>query len=143
MNSDNRQLKKDYKLTQRSFGIVLIRNTTNDKVFLIGGMDIQGMQLPKRSRSIASSVSNASRPRRSALSPCRTKAFRPLPKPRNKVKAVADVAAADVDALAGKNLMRHRLLHNSSLMSMRSLIRHLSQGILQLNESLMRKNQQR
>jgi len=43
MNSDNRQLKKDYKLTQRSFGIVLIRNTTNDKVFLIGGMDIQGM----------------------------------------------------------------------------------------------------
>jgi hypothetical protein len=43
MNTDNRQLKRDYKLTKRAFGIVLIRNTTNDKVFLVSGMDTQGL----------------------------------------------------------------------------------------------------
>ena len=39
----NRQLKQDYKLTRRAFGVFLIRNTTNDKVFLASGKDIKGI----------------------------------------------------------------------------------------------------
>lgn len=39
----NKQLKEDYKLAKRAFGVFLIRNTTNDKVFLASGLDIQGI----------------------------------------------------------------------------------------------------
>ena len=43
MKRDNRQLKQDYKLARRAFGVFLNRNTTNDKVFLASGPDIQGI----------------------------------------------------------------------------------------------------
>jgi hypothetical protein len=41
--ANNKRLKQEYKLAKRPFGIVLIRNTTNDKVLLISGLDIQGI----------------------------------------------------------------------------------------------------
>lgn len=41
--ADKKQLKKDYQLAKRAFGVFLIRNTTNDKVFLGAGLDIQGI----------------------------------------------------------------------------------------------------
>src|SRR6185369_11331481 len=41
--TDKRQLKKDYQSAKRPFGVFLIRNTTNDKVFLGSGLDIQGI----------------------------------------------------------------------------------------------------
>lgn len=43
MKNDNKKLKVEYKLAKRPMGIVLIRNTSNDKVFLVPSMDIQGM----------------------------------------------------------------------------------------------------
>ena len=43
MKNENRRLKQDYLNTKRPFGIVLIRNTTNDKVFLFSGLDLQGI----------------------------------------------------------------------------------------------------
>ena len=43
MKSDNRKLKQDYLLAKRPLGIVLIRNTTNDKVLLLAGLNLQGI----------------------------------------------------------------------------------------------------
>jgi len=43
MKNDNRRLKQEYLTAKRPLGIVLIRNTTNDKVFLLPGLDIQGI----------------------------------------------------------------------------------------------------
>ena len=43
MKNDNKTLKQEYKLAKRPFGVFLIRNTTNDKVYLGAGMDIQGI----------------------------------------------------------------------------------------------------
>jgi hypothetical protein len=43
MKNDNKKLKQDYKLAKRPLGVFLIRNTTNDKVFLAAGLDIQGI----------------------------------------------------------------------------------------------------
>ncbi|HEY6245765.1 MAG TPA: GIY-YIG nuclease family protein [Pyrinomonadaceae bacterium] len=43
MKNDNKRLKQEYKQARRSFGVFLIRNTTNDKVYVASGMDIQGI----------------------------------------------------------------------------------------------------
>ncbi|PYS69527.1 MAG: excinuclease ABC subunit C [Acidobacteria bacterium] len=43
MKQENKQLKQNYKLTKRPLGVVLIRNTTNDKVFLTSGMNVPGL----------------------------------------------------------------------------------------------------
>jgi hypothetical protein len=43
MTNDKKQLKKQYQLAKRPFGILLIRNTVNDKVFLAAGMNLQGL----------------------------------------------------------------------------------------------------
>ena len=43
MKNDNKRLKQEYKQARRSFGVFLIRNTTNDKVYIASGMDIQGI----------------------------------------------------------------------------------------------------
>ena len=43
MKNDNRRLKQEYKQAKRAFGVFLIRNTTNDKVYIASGMDIQGI----------------------------------------------------------------------------------------------------
>jgi hypothetical protein len=43
MTKDKKRLKQDYRLQKRPLGIFLIRNTTNDKIFLASGMDIQGI----------------------------------------------------------------------------------------------------
>ena len=43
MKNDNKRLKQDYKLAKRPFGVFLIRNTANDKIFLGSGLDIQGI----------------------------------------------------------------------------------------------------
>ena len=43
MNNDKRRLKQQYMETKRPFGVFLIRNTTNDRVYLGGGIDIQGI----------------------------------------------------------------------------------------------------
>jgi hypothetical protein len=43
MKSNNKRLKEAYKSSKRALGIILIRNTTNDKVFLASGMDINGI----------------------------------------------------------------------------------------------------
>jgi hypothetical protein len=41
--TNKKQLKKDYQLAKRPLGVFLIRNTTNDKVFVGAGLDIQGI----------------------------------------------------------------------------------------------------
>ena len=43
MKNDNRRLKQEYKQAKRAFGVFLIRNTTNDRVYVASGMDIQGI----------------------------------------------------------------------------------------------------
>jgi len=43
VKNHSKKLKQGYKLSKRAFGVFLIRNTTNDKVFLASGMDIQGI----------------------------------------------------------------------------------------------------
>jgi hypothetical protein len=43
MTNDNRRLKQEYKLAKRPLGVFLIRNTTNDKVYVGAGVDIQGI----------------------------------------------------------------------------------------------------
>jgi hypothetical protein len=43
MKNDNKRLKQEYKQAKRAFGVFLIRNTTNDKVYVASGMDIQGI----------------------------------------------------------------------------------------------------
>ena len=43
MKNDNRRLKQEYMETKRPLGIFLIRNTTNNKVYLGSGLDIQGI----------------------------------------------------------------------------------------------------
>ena len=43
MKNDNRRLKQEYKQAKRAFGVFLIRNATNDKVYVASGMDIQGI----------------------------------------------------------------------------------------------------
>ena len=43
MKQGNKQLKQNYKLTKLPLGVILIRNTTNDKVFLTSGMNIPGL----------------------------------------------------------------------------------------------------
>ena len=43
MKNDNRRLKQEYRLAKRPLGVFLIRNTTNDKVYVASGMDIQGI----------------------------------------------------------------------------------------------------
>ena len=39
----NKRLKREYKDALRPLGVFLIRNTTNDKVFLAGGIDLVGV----------------------------------------------------------------------------------------------------
>ena len=39
----NKRLKQEYKDALRPLGVFLIRNTTNDKVFLAGGVDLNGL----------------------------------------------------------------------------------------------------
>ena len=39
----NKKLKREYKATLRPLGVFLIRNTTNDKIFLAGGVDLNGL----------------------------------------------------------------------------------------------------
>ena len=41
--TDKKQLKKDYQIAKRSLGVFLIRNTTNDKVYVGSGLDINGI----------------------------------------------------------------------------------------------------
>jgi len=41
--SNKKQLKKDYQMAKRPLGVFIIRNTTNDKVFLGSGLDINGI----------------------------------------------------------------------------------------------------
>jgi len=41
--NDKKQLKKDYQMAKRPLGVFIIRNTTNDKVFLGSGLDINGI----------------------------------------------------------------------------------------------------
>ena len=43
MKQDNKQLKQNYKLTKLPLGVILIRNITNDKVFLTSGMNVPGL----------------------------------------------------------------------------------------------------
>ena len=43
MTADKKQLKKDYQQTPRTAGVFLIRNTSNDKVFLAAGIDLHGL----------------------------------------------------------------------------------------------------
>ena len=43
MKNDNRRLKHEYKQAKRPLGVFLIRNTTNDKVYVGAGLDIQGI----------------------------------------------------------------------------------------------------
>ena len=38
----NKRLKQEYKDASRPLGVFLIRNTTNDKVFLAGGVNLNG-----------------------------------------------------------------------------------------------------
>jgi len=40
---NKKQLKKDYQLAKRPFGVFLIRNATNGKIFVGSGLDIQGI----------------------------------------------------------------------------------------------------
>jgi len=43
MNTDKRLLKQEYMQAKRMLGVFLIRNTTNNKVYLGSGIDIQGI----------------------------------------------------------------------------------------------------
>ena len=43
MQKDKKQLKQEYKGRPRAMGVFLIRNTTNDKVFLCVGQDLAGI----------------------------------------------------------------------------------------------------
>ncbi|HSB27927.1 MAG TPA: GIY-YIG nuclease family protein [Pyrinomonadaceae bacterium] len=43
MKNHNKKIKQEYKLVKRPLGVFLIRNTTNDKVYLAAGTDIQGI----------------------------------------------------------------------------------------------------
>jgi len=43
MKTDKRLLKQEYKQAKRPLGVFLIRNTTNDKVYLGSGIDIEGI----------------------------------------------------------------------------------------------------
>lgn len=40
--SDKKQLKREYRESQRPMGVFLIRNTVNDKVFVVVGQDLPG-----------------------------------------------------------------------------------------------------
>jgi hypothetical protein len=40
--SDRKQLKREYKEASRPMGVFLIRNVTNDKVFLVAALDLNG-----------------------------------------------------------------------------------------------------
>lgn len=42
MKNEKKEMKEAYRLAKRPIGIVLIRNTTNNKVFLVPSIDIQG-----------------------------------------------------------------------------------------------------
>ena len=43
MKTDKRLLKQEYMQAKRPLGVFLIRNTTNNKVYLGSGIDIQGI----------------------------------------------------------------------------------------------------
>jgi hypothetical protein len=43
MNKDKKRLKQDYKVSKRPMGVFLIRNTLNEKVFVVAGLDLQGI----------------------------------------------------------------------------------------------------
>jgi hypothetical protein len=43
VNNENKRLKEEYKLSKRPMGVVLIRNLETDKVFLVSGLDLQGI----------------------------------------------------------------------------------------------------
>ena len=43
MKGEQKRLKQDYQRTKHAFGVFLIRNTTNEKVFLGAGLDIHGI----------------------------------------------------------------------------------------------------
>jgi hypothetical protein len=42
MEKDRKRLKKEYQQSARPMGVFLIRNLTNDKVFVASGMDVAG-----------------------------------------------------------------------------------------------------
>jgi len=41
--SDKKQLKKDYQMAKRPLGVFAIRNTTNNKIFVGSGLNINGI----------------------------------------------------------------------------------------------------
>jgi len=43
MDHRSKKLKQEYKLAKRPMGVFLIRNTTNNKVFVVSGIDLQGI----------------------------------------------------------------------------------------------------
>jgi hypothetical protein len=43
MKGEHKRLKQDYQRTKHAFGVFLIRNTTNEKLFLGAGLDIHGI----------------------------------------------------------------------------------------------------
>jgi len=43
MKTDKRLLKQEYMQAKRPLGVFLIRNTTNNKVYLGSGIDVQGI----------------------------------------------------------------------------------------------------
>jgi len=42
MKAGNKRLKQQYKQASRPLGVFLIRNTTNDRIFLAAGIDLRG-----------------------------------------------------------------------------------------------------
>ena len=43
MKGEHKRLKQDYQRTKQALGVFLIRNTTNEKVFLGAGLNIRGI----------------------------------------------------------------------------------------------------
>ena len=43
MNQDKKRLKQEYRMTRRPLGVFVIRNLENDKLFLAGGLEIEGI----------------------------------------------------------------------------------------------------
>ncbi len=43
MTRDKKRLKQEYRMTKRPLGVFLIRNLENDKIFVAGGLEIEGI----------------------------------------------------------------------------------------------------
>lgn len=43
MNKDQKRRKQEYRMTKRPLGVFLIRNLENNKIFLAGGLEIEGI----------------------------------------------------------------------------------------------------